>query len=211
MALIIKQFNNIINNFINAYYVIFKSLINQYSDLFTNLDKLLKIYKYKYGMIVVIITWLLMVTIITQSFLSVLLNMYFNLKSVPLVSTLTDVVVNDQAHVITNMETAKRLIKSPYLKPYHNIIKHIMNKHIQYKVVLDKTIGDTSIYNVPILNELINGHAIIVVNSFFADTFKQLFWKFSNKFIISKHKYFQNYLFYVLHKKSQLSNEFNFV
>ena len=64
-----------------------------------------------------------MASIMTLSFSSTLLTAYFNVKCKPMVNTLDDSMVNNQAHIVTDINYINVLIETPNFSNYHKIFK----------------------------------------------------------------------------------------
>lgn len=128
-----------------------------------------------------------------------------------MVSTLEDISNNKQAHALVDINHIGRLLNKSYLQEYKAILKHLIYNHHEYENILNKTIDVHSIHDVAILNKLINGHVIIVLNSYYVRLFEQLFLSYSNMFIISKQKYFKNYWFYGIPKNLTIYHELKFM
>ena len=213
IGFLIKQYNDMFDIQL-AYLNIFKTLVHQGCNYFTNFQKLITIYSNRYSIIIIILTWLFMASFITRSFSSLLLKTYFNIKSMPVVNTLQDVADNEHANIITDARTIAKLLISNHTQQFHVVLKQIFYRHFKYAKIVDKGININNyndLYNFYILENIIKGKVIIVINDFIAGRFQGLFVIYNDKFTISKYKYFQNYWFYIIPKYSDYYKEFKFM
>ena len=144
---------------------------------------------------VVISLWLLCAFIITQLFCNYLLSAYINVRYVPIVNTLDDIVNNKQMFVLLD----KNLI---YLSKtgtiYKTTLSTLANRHNEYTKKLNRPVSLSDVYKSRIFDDLANGRAAFLFNSLEIEMFITFTRHDNHRYTVSKHKYFKNIFNYIV-------------
>ena len=161
------------------------------------------------SLIVLVVFWLLFMTIITKCFSSLLLNMYFKQTALPLVETLEQILEDKALFVVTPQEILKNLLHFEVLNEEQ--VKLLKNRYDEYLEHIgnqfDSELGARS----PVVfNDMINGLAVILLNSINVKTFDALYMSQSERYRISEHKYINRLAFHSIHRNSLIFDELRF-
>ena len=92
ISIFLKQFNKNNINLFQIFIEIINTLMNQSTQIFDTIIKSNTVSKARIISITILYCiWILTATIISQSFSSLLLKMYFNIKTYPIINTLNDI------------------------------------------------------------------------------------------------------------------------
>ena len=154
---------------------------------------------------VVISLWLLCAFIITQLFCNDLLSAYINVRYVPIVNTLDDIVNNKQMFVLSKMVRLKYLSKT--LIKYKTTLNILADRLSYYELRLKRSLSFSNACDYDIIDDMANGHAAILFDSVAIEMFTTLTRHDNHLYTVSKHKYFKVIANYIVVRKAPYSKQ----
>lgn len=159
-------------------------------------------------MIILLAVWLLSLTILTYAFGGVLLNTYFNINILPVVTNLLDIyfkknliIVGNPFHVQLIGQT-KAIAEDKLNELVTRMINFINDTNFNY---------DTQMFDSHVFAELVRGRAVIVCDSLVSDAYQRHFQKWSQNYIALEDKYLPDYANLLVHKVNPYSEFVRFL
>ena len=111
-------------------------------------------------------------SILSKAFCGVLLNTYFNVKSVPIVNSLQDIIDNQDINIATDNGYFRSTLKGNNLASYevtNDLVKRILKyqQHVNYK----NGFFTNAMINDNLLADLIMGKTVLITLSIYRDRF----------------------------------------
>ena len=150
---------------------------------------------------VVISIWLFSAFIITQLFCNDLLSAYINVKYVPIVNTLDDIVNDKQMLVLSESIGTLEWLSSMESK-YKNTLITLADRHRWYESRLNSSLSFEALYDSQIFDDMANGRAAFLFNSIVMEIFIISTRHDKHRYAVSKHKYFKLNFNYIVAKNA---------
>ena len=150
----------------------------------------------------IIIVWLMSSLIITNSFTGLLHNTYFNFKLIPIVSTIDDIIDNQDVSVLAYISNLNLFINSTNDEEYKIKLQNIKDRAIATE--LKYNIEYFAIFEPSVFQSLVNGKIIYFCEQ---NNRKQLFKryeKFEKLFSLSTYKYLFQMTSFTVNKNNPL-------
>ena len=174
--------------------------LSNLSQFFKSNDK-----KKKFFSILLISIWLLISSVLTRAITGLLHNTYFNVKTIPYINTIDDIIERPELSVSG---------KSHDLGIWNRfgIISKEIHQNIYPRVTeYEKKLTRPFHSNDQLLTELIVGQTVILINSKEKKTFLKNNKDFSNHFQVSEHKYWPIYTYLSVFRYHPFANKMTFL
>jgi hypothetical protein len=194
-------------SFFSVIEVVSKHLIYQKSE---NLERLKNINfesiktSKQLVLLTILIVWMLSSVILSKSYSSVLLKIYFRPKSRQIVETIDDIVFNQNLNILGN--ESLQYLKTVKPVEYKILQKRLdqYNEYLREKIILNNGISDET----EILNEILDSETIFFLNTYRFRQIKSIFP--DSKFISTNDKYAQNFITFFMTKNHSLHEKITF-
>ena len=145
-------------------------------------------------------------SVLSKAFSGILLNSYFNVKSVPIVYTLEDLYHKKRLSIASVAGSFTRMSRfSEY--PDH-FLEESETRSQEYG---NKAKLNTNLLSPKVFMEMTKGKTIILVDSLKSRTFSEQFRKFSDIFKVSEQKYSSQYSCFIVLKNENHSDLIKFM
>ena len=184
---------------------IYRTFIKQCDMYVSNLKQFISRVKYKFTMVIIMVSLIFFSTIITESFTSILLNSYFQLSKVPIIETLDELIIKDKYPIATKNRT---------INYFHNNmldeqnINSLLKRRQKYQNKFNHSLeGSAVLLDKKIFTDVVNGKAVLLVNTYEKEGFVELYKTYEDQFIVSDHKYLGIFGVHVTSKKGSIVKE----
>ena len=162
----------------------------------------------RFAFILLTIIWLQIASILSKSFTGLLLNTYFNVKSVPIAQTLLDI-HNDKNLLIATLADYFKLFSEDIDLPLE--IKNNIHERIaefQSGYYFTKFF---QIYDKYFVAKLIRGQLAVICDTVIRDSLTNKLKSYENSIHVSKNKYRPRYWSFLIHRENKLADNFKFM
>ena len=146
---------------------------------------------------ILIIIWLQLSSLLIILFNNYLLDFYINIKSVPIVNTMQDVIDNEQYSIISTPTWFKNVILPRIPINEQDKFSKRLNKH--------------NLFIPEIMPGVIKGKAIILTNTYTAEFFMAMWNQWQERLAVSQNKYGPNLMSFHVKKKFPFSKKLLFL
>ena len=161
------------------------------------------------ALIVLIASWLISMTILTKCFSSLMLNTYFNQAAVPLVINLEQLLDEKNYSVSVSQINLKFLLDYKVLNQEQTSSLEHRRDEYQERIGFEFTSPMRSM-SPQIFNEVIDGLAVILMNTFDLKTFESLYINQREKYSLSQHKYIYKLAVHWIRRNSLIFDSMKF-
>ena len=158
----------------------------------------------------VLIIWLLSTNFLVLSFQSVLLNNFFDVRSVPLVETLDDIFEDSKFFVVSTSASLDAIRQdesfSSEMIDSFEFRRKIYQRNFDFDFDKKLILLDTIIFK-----DIVEGNAVLLANSDLARRFSNLYISENNLFSISQTKYFPTFGSFIMLKNQNYHRHIKFM
>ena len=163
----------------------------------------------KFSFILMIVIWSQSASILTKAFTGLLLNTYFNQKSLPIVETLQDIYFNKEILIATNSDKFQRY--SDRIDESNELKSDILTRIIEFKEKFKYSEIELGNFNEYFFRKLIDCKMVFIMGSAKARELER-WWKIEESYFqSSSHKYSPNYGNYLVAKLNPMTKTLLFV
>ena len=154
-----------------------------------------KMISFSFTMLLVV--WLMVSFVLNKSFTSLLLNTYFNVKTIPFVQSLEDIRKNQEILISGH---------SNYLMAFNKDFKEFHIGDLIERLRKDQDNFPDAISSPRIAEKVINSKSVFITNSFIRELFLLQNKYYHDKFVIAN-KYYQQIMLFHVNKKQPFAQD----
>ena len=143
-------------------------------------------------LIILLVIWLQSASILSKAFSGLLLNTYFNVKSVPIVNSLEDIINNQDINVAINLSSLKKNIQDTNLFD-QKTEKHLYSRVSKYQDQVDYIsnyykFGFIFVHD-KLLEDVIMGKTVMIVHSLLRNRYFNYYKYYHDQIRVVEQKY----------------------
>ena len=158
-----------------------------------------------------IFVWLQSASILSKAFTGLLLNTYFNVKSVPIVNDFQDIIDNKDINIACDENLLMWFLT---LYKYGNdTIQRLKARVDRYQKQVNYRVRyhlDNMIYD-PLLDHVINGKTVLLAFTHMKDIYMDHYKSYQDDIAIGEGKYYNMKVFQMVHKSLPISKKLKFI